>query len=263
MNELREKLKERYLNIGEYFVEGFNVSKEVVKKETKLVAAQLILAIAQVFAPALSFINIAILLFLIKKVVEVIEDRKTKVEKEIIVKIIKMLGIFYLFSMVFGMIMFMAILFSAGRELLDGIGAYGEDISPYVYFMGNNKWLFISISVIIPGILGIIYLAVLPYFLYIYMARDVYIRQAYNVNKKLRIGNRLRLLVASAPILIVNLITHIFMPDTINIVLSVFVLVIVVLITFYSICVHSLVSLNVEYMYKKNQGEDLYSESYV
>ncbi len=253
MEELRKKLEERYLSTGEYFNEGVNVSKKIIKNQMPLIIAMIVLSVLGGFAQIVLIGNMAIHIILIKKIVEMIENEESTLSREIIVKIIKVIGIIIVISMFMGIIISMISLSSTNIYMS---GNYEEALREL-----SRKIFLLTSALRIIGV--IIYLSIFPYVIYMYITRNVTLKEAFKINSEIRNGNRLRLLIPVITITLIGIfigsipaLFFIFPPF-----ISVIVFTLIGnMLEIYMNSIHSVVFLNVEYMNKKNNPDGLQSE---
>ncbi len=239
MEELRRKLNNEYLTIGEYINQGLEVFKKIVIKEKLLIAAIVSSTFVGLMIPYVGWIstliiNMVLSFILIGRTVNLIEENEYPDPKDEVLKSAVLTGVYLIAVIIVGVVI--------GIPLI-------------VIFGLNNFFNSIIIAVILPiiisGILGItisvLYFCVIPYFVPVYISRNVGIKEAFRINKKLRTGNRMRLFI---PTIIISII-GIFIPTLINIpfIKIIFVVILGNATGILSSSVITLIFLNVEYMY--------------
>ena len=238
MEELRRKLNNEYLTIGEYINQGLEVFKKMVIKEKLLIAAIVSSTFVGLMIPFVvwifTLINTVLSFILIGRTVNLIEENEYPDPKDEVLKSAVLTGVCFIAFIIVGVIV---------------------SIPLIVIFILNDFFNSIIIAIIFPiivsGILGItisvLYFCVIPYFLPVYISRNVVIKEAFRINKKLRTGNRMRLFI---PTIIISII-GIFIPTLINIpfIKIIFVVILGNATGILSSSVITLIFLNVEYMY--------------
>ena len=238
MEELRRKLNNEYLTIGEYINQGLEVFKKIVIKEKLLIAAIVSSTFVGLMIPFVvwifTLINTVLSFILIGRTVNLIEENEYPDPKDEVLKSAVLTGVCFIAFIIVGVIV---------------------SIPLIVIFILNDFFNSIIIAIIFPiivsGILGItisvLYFCVIPYFVPVYISRNVGIKEAFRINKKLRTGNRMRLFI---PTIIISII-GIFIPTLINIpfIKIIFVVILGNATGILSSSVITLIFLNVEYMY--------------
>ena len=251
MEELRRKLNNEYLTIGEYINQGLEVFKKIVIKEKLLIAAIVSSTFVGLMIPFVvwifTLINTVLSFILIGRTVNLIEENEYPDPKDEVLKSAVLTGVCFIAFIIVGVIV---------------------SIPLIVIFILNDFFNSIIIAIIFPiivsGILGItisvLYFCVIPYFVPVYISRNVGIKEAFRINKKLRTGNRMRLFIPTIIISIIGIfiptlinipIIGIFIPTLINIpfIKIIFVVILGNATGILSSSVITLIFLNVEYMY--------------
>ena len=239
MEELRRKLNNEYLTIGEYINQGLEVFKKIVIKEKLLIAAIVSSTFVGLMIPYVGWIstliiNMVLSFILIGRTVNLIEENEYPDPKDEVLKSAVLTGVYLIAVIIVGVVI--------------GI--------PLIVIFGLNEFfnsiiIAIIFPIIVSGILGIaisvLYFCVIPYFVPVYISRNVGIKEAFRINKKLRTGNRMRLFI---PTIIISII-GIFIPTLINIpfIDIIFAVVLGNATGILSSSVITLIFLNVEYMY--------------
>ncbi len=257
MEELRKKLSSNYMTIAEYFNESFSFLKIFLKKEFILSSVLLFLngILRLGFDIRGLFLYLIIYFFiymsLIKKVIEIIEEKKSISNKKVFGKIFLYFGALLLIY-IFTFIIFVSI-----------SSIFFQSIDPSD-FSSVMKMIFIIIFFI--SIASCIYMYFFMYFDTLYFSRDVNIFEAFSYNLHISKHQRLRKLIPLMILFSIQIIfSLVYFPNLL--IISGFLIVTKVamflsglllgLMSLYSLVLSCIIYLNVEYMdlNKKNDIE--------
>lgn len=251
MEELRRKLSNKYLTTGEYINHGLEVFKNTIIKEKILVAAIAGLTLFGSIIPFIgwifTFMNTALSFILIRRIIGLIEENEYPDSKDEISKSVILTGIYFISVIAIGILIFIPMI------IVIGLVAYLNHIIIMVL-------LIILLSIIAGVIMTFIYFYVVPYFIPVYMSRNVGIKEAYKINKELRTGNRMRLFIPLIIIIIIGISTLPLI--AIPFIGILFVAVLGSIMGVLSSSIMTLVFLNVEYMdsNRENIPEQIFIE---
>ena len=257
MEELRKKLSSNYMTIAEYFNESFSFLKIFLKKEFILSSVLLFLngILRLGFDIRGLFLYLIIYFFiymsLIKKIIEIIEEKKSISNKKVFGKIFLYFGALLLIY-IFTFIIFVSI-----------SSIFFQSIDPSD-FSSVMKMIFIIIFFI--SIASCIYMYFFMYFDTLYFSRDVNIFEAFSYNLHISKHQRLRKLIPLMILFSIQIIfSLVYFPNLL--IISGFLIVTKVamflsglllgLMSLYSLVLSCIIYLNVEYMdlNKKNDIE--------
>ena len=257
MEELRKKLSSNYMTIAEYFNESFSFLKIFLKKEFILSSVLLflngILRLGFDTRGLFLYLIIYFLIYmsLIKKVIEIIEEKKSISNKKVFGKIFLYFGALLLIY-IFTFIIFVSI-----------SSVFFQSIDPSD-FSSVMKMIFIIIFFI--SIASCIYMYFFMYFDTLYFSRDVNIFEAFSYNLHISKHQRLRKLIPLMILFSIQIIfSLVYFPNLL--IISGFLIVTKVamflsglllgLMSLYSLVLSCIIYLNVEYMdlNKKNDIE--------
>ena len=257
MEELRKKLSSNYMTIAEYFNESFSFLKIFLKKEFILSSVLLflngILRLGFDTRGLFLYLIIYFLIYmsLIKKVIEIIEEKKSISNKKVFGKIFLYFGALLLIY-IFTFIIFVSI-----------SSIFFQSIDPSD-FSSVMKMIFIIIFFI--SIASCIYMYFFMYFDTLYFSRDVNIFEAFSYNLHISKHQRLRKLIPLMILFSIQIIfSLVYFPNLL--IISGFLIVTKVamflsglllgLMSLYSLVLSCIIYLNVEYMdlNKKNDIE--------
>ena len=257
MENLKQKLSERYWKIDEYFNESWEILKKLIKSKwgMALVFFSFLMTLNEdsTFSVIIFFfatiVTVFMLMFSIKRIVKLIEG--TELKKRNILKKILIIGIIIgLISIIgLGMLLFNPLVLM----LEDGVTPVPVNVTETILLP------ILSRTIIFYAILFIIYMLNFLFFQNIYLIRDVKFIEALKYSIHISKGNRMRILI---PIIILTFINFIIVSAGyfIAIILSIAGMVIlyylffgimnilITIIVLYMIILSVMIYLNVEYM---------------
>ncbi len=257
MENLKQKLSERYWKIDEYFNESWEILKNLIKSKWGMALVFFsffkILDVNNVFSVIIYFfatiVTVFMLMFSIKRIVKIIEG--TELKKRNILKKILIIGIIIgLISIIgLGMLLFNPLVLM----LEDGVTPVPVNVNETILLP------ILSRTIIFYAILFIIYMLNFLFFQNIYLIRDVKFIEALKYSIHISKGNRMRILI---PIIILTFINFIIVSAGyfIAIILSIAGMVIlyylffgimnilITIIVLYMIILSVMIYLSVEYM---------------
>lgn len=257
MENLKQKLSERYWKIDEYFNESWEILKNLIKSKWGMALVFfsffMIFDENNVFSVIIYFfatiVTVFMLMFSIKRIVKIIEG--TELKKRNILKKILIIGIIIgLISIIgLGMLLFNPLVLM----LEDGVTAIPVNVTETILLP------ILSRTIVFYAILFIIYMLNFLFFQNIYLIRDVKFIEALKYSIHISKGNRMRILI---PIIILTFINFIIVSAGyfIEIILSIAGMVIlsylffgimnilITIIVLYMIILSVMIYLNVEYM---------------
>ena len=257
MENLKQKLSERYWKIDEYFNESWEILKTLIKSKWGMALVFFsffkILDVNNVFSVIIYFfatiVTVFMLMFSIKRIVKIIEG--TELKKRNILKKILIIGIIIgLISIIgLGMLLFNPLVLM----LEDGVTPVPVNVTETILLP------ILSRTIIFYAILFIIYMLNFLFFPNIYLIRDVKFIEALKYSIHISKGNRMRILI---PIIILTFINFIIVSAGyfMAVILSIAGMVIlyylffgimnilITIIVLYTIILSIMIYLNVEYM---------------
>ena len=257
MENLKQKLSERYWKIDEYFNESWEILKKLIKSKWGMALVFfsffMILDENNVFSVIIFFfatiVTVFMLMFSIKRIVKIIEG--TELKKRNILKKILIIGIIIgLISIIgLGMLLFNPLVLM----LEDGVTAIPVNVTETILLP------ILSRTIVFYAILFIIYMLNFLFFQNIYLIRDVKFIEALKYSIHISKGNRMRILI---PIIILTFINFIIVSTGyfMAVILSIAGMVIlyylffgimnilITIIVLYMIILSVMIYLNVEYM---------------
>lgn len=257
MENLKQKLSERYWKIDEYFNESWEILKNLIKSKwgMALVFFSFFMIVDEnnVFSVIIYFfatiVTVFMLMFSIKRIVKIIEG--TELKKRNILKKILIIGIIIgLISIIgLGMLLFNPLVLM----LEDGVTPVPVNVNETILLP------ILSRTIIFYAILFIIYMLNFLFFPNIYLIRDVKFIEALKYSIHISKGNRMRILI---PIIILTFINFIIVSAGyfMAVILSIAGMVIlyylffgimnilITIIVLYTIILSVMIYLNVEYM---------------
>ena len=257
MENLKQKLSERYWKIDEYFNESWEILKNLIKSKWGMALVFFsffkILDEKNVFSVIIYFfatiVTVFMLMFSIKRIVKIIEG--TELKKRNILKKILIIGIIIGLITIIGLGM---LLFNPLVLMLeDGVTAIPVNVTETILLP------ILSRTIIFYAILFIIYMLNFLFFPNIYLIRDVKFIEALKYSIHISKGNRMRILI---PIIILTFINFIIVSAGyfMAVILSIAGMVIlyylffgimnilITIIVLYTIILSVMIYLNVEYM---------------
>ena len=257
MENLKQKLSERYWKIDEYFNESWEILKNLIKSKwgMALVFFSFFMTLDKnndfsvIIYCFATIVTVFMLMFSIKRIVKIIEGTELK-KRNILKK-----------TLIIGIIIGLISIIGLGMLLFNPLVLMLEDGVTPVPVNVNERILLpiLSRTIIFYAILFIIYILNFLFFRNIYLIRDVKFIEALKYSIHISKGNRMRILI---PIIILTFINFIIVSAGyfIAVILSIAGMVIldylffgimnilITIIVLYTIILSVMIYLNVEYM---------------